>query len=218
MAITYVSAVAAAATSMTLPTHAKNDLLLMFAYANTGVPTITVPAGWIPLESAIASSGRTGLIAAATATSASVASGTWTNATHILCAVYRSDASKFLFPGFSATSAPGTTTTISYIAIAAANKVTSNSNWIVAFIGTSTDVTTGAETAPSGMINRYSLASSGEVAVHDTNADVASFSSTTVTASSNVNTRIYTLEIIETDIAIPAGGVRQVNIRGGADQ
>jgi hypothetical protein len=205
MAITYVSAASAAATSLTLPTHAKNDLLVMFAYNTSGSTIPTLPSGWISRYSVSASS-RNALVAVKTATSNSETSGTWTNATFLGCAVYRSDASLMLWAGGLASVSASNSATMTYNTISGANFFrtdgTANS-WVVGFAGSTTDDV--ADTPPTGMTNRTSVVSTGEIAIHDTNGAVSSWSSQSV-ATTSVTYRSITLEIFETDIAIATGG------------
>ena len=61
--------------------------------------------------------------------------------------------------------------------------------------------------------------SDGQLAVHDTDAQVSSWSTTTAATASPIDSLSMTIELIDTGVAKSSGGgVRQVNIRGGADQ
>lgn len=86
-----VSMAISASTSMTLPSHVSGNYIIMFAYRDGNNNTPTVPAGWTAITA-------TGLIGANTnccvtaykiAASSSEISGTWTNATGLVCAVVR---------------------------------------------------------------------------------------------------------------------------------
>ena len=110
MAITRVSAGSAKATSMTLPTHAAGDLIVMIAGKSTsGLPTI--PAGWTTIQSS-SSSTISFVIAYKIAASSSESSGTWTNAGSIGATVYRkggSDGNWIVPTASSVASKSGTT-------------------------------------------------------------------------------------------------------------
>lgn len=71
-----------------MPTHTTGDILLMFAFRDGVATAPGTAAGWTSLTSAGANSCafRT---AYKVATSSGETSGTWTNATSLLCAVYR---------------------------------------------------------------------------------------------------------------------------------
>jgi hypothetical protein len=83
---------AAAATTVTLPTHAVGDLIIVYAYnaSNTTVPTIPTAGGTVPTWTSFGVGGGT-LEAAvcgwAVATATNHTSGTWTNATNGLAAI-----------------------------------------------------------------------------------------------------------------------------------
>ena len=208
MAITYVSAGSVAGTSFTLPTHQAGDLLVMFGYHTSSGTGITIPSGWVQRTSQASSGGRNGILAIKTATSSSESSGTWANASHLLCGVYRSNSSLYLWGGLLSNGSSASTTTINYAAIGA---VTFSNTWFLGLVGTTTNGS--GETAPTLMTNRHSLNSSGEVALHDTNANVASWASTNV-ATATVGYRSFVFEIFETDIAIPNGGSGGVPLIG----
>ena len=46
MTISYVSAASAASNSVTIGTHAANDLITLFAFNNSSATIPTLPAGW----------------------------------------------------------------------------------------------------------------------------------------------------------------------------
>jgi len=64
-----------------------------------------------------------------------------------------------------------------------------------------------ADSAPSTMTNRLSIAGVGsyEIAIHDTNAGVSSFSSATVTSDIAVGAVTAVSEILDTGIAKSSG-------------
>lgn len=199
MAITFVNTAKAAATSLTLPTHQAGDLILIAAFT-TG-STIPIPSGVEGLRQA-GTAGRRMSVGFITADSASEVSGTWTNAELMIAAVYRSNAGKYLKVGGHSNN-NGSSTTINYSALTFS---LSPNAWAVAFCGTAIDA--AGNTAPALMTNRDFLVATGEIAAHDTNANVSTWGNTNVT-SATVGWVTFTCEINETDIMIPtaSGGV-----------
>lgn len=97
-------------------------------------------------------------------------SGTWTNATHIACAVYRGALAPVGTSSDGFKSIDGTSATLSYAALAPTTRPPATAGaWYAAFAAHKTATNVG--TAPTGMTNR---ATSGSTAVHDTNGIVAS--------------------------------------------
>src|SRR5437868_13548477 len=88
MAITRIGASGVEATSITIPgTYQNGDLIVIFAF-RAAITSPSLPAGWTSLtsNSGNASSARLGYKIAG---SNSETSGTWTNATGLVCHVYR---------------------------------------------------------------------------------------------------------------------------------
>jgi hypothetical protein len=213
MASTYVSAASGGGETLAMPTHQTGDLLVMFAYPGAGIIG-AMPAGWVPrLESGL-SGGRGGIVAWKTALSGSESSGTWADAVLLACAVYRSDVGVYLAVGGLGTSALLSSAFIRYLNIVANNTVRSGGARFVGMAGTTTDDV--ANTAPSGMINRTSLATAdGEIAIHDTNASDGTAWSTTDVATTSVTYRSSVIEVFETDIPISSGGAAFQLVGGG---
>lgn len=152
MAISLVGS-AAGTTSFTPPAHNPGDLMIAFAFrdGSTTNPTIGTgsPTTWTSITNT--TDGTTCSVSAAwkrCATSAET-SGTWTNASRIVCVVLRGALDAGTPIGtFAPTS--GTTNTLTYTSRTLTNSNVTGSSWFVAFIGhRSVDVTT--ETPPSGM-------------------------------------------------------------------
>lgn len=83
MAVTYVAAARAAATTVTIPAHVAGDVLLMLAVQTS----TTVPSGWTSLAST--STGYGSLIAYRVATGPGTTSGTWSSAGELIVSVWR---------------------------------------------------------------------------------------------------------------------------------
>lgn len=211
MAVTFVTAGAAAADSISFGTHQKDDYILIFAY-NSGTGTPSLPAGWTSRDSLGNSSGRSYNLAFTRAANASTTSGTWTDATHIGYAIYRSDSGKYLNVGAANRFSASSTTNLNYQLISALSMVTATRSFVLGFAGVT--VFGSAATPPSGMTNRTSIDSSGGLAIHDTNGVVANWTTTQV-ATSATGTGVVTLELFETDIDIAAGGGAAFQLVGG---
>ena len=198
MTVSYVGAQGAAATTVTIPAHQVGDLILIFAYrdgSNT-VPTAPTAGGTIPTWTQIGSSGgntNSSRFHYAVATATNTTSGTWTNATELICLVYRGASI-----GASAGGSGAATTSIAYPALTLQR--TDNSSWVVGVAGHRT--ATNVEVAPTGMTNR---ASSGtEAAGHDTNGTVTSWSQQTVTVNASSAFRSWTVELRDKTVTLTA--------------
>lgn len=88
MAVSFVGAASAGATSVTLPTHQVGDLIIIHAVGLPSDPT--PPAGWTsPTNGNGNNSTLFGRVHYKLAASSSEVSGTWTNALILNCSVYR---------------------------------------------------------------------------------------------------------------------------------
>jgi len=86
---------AVAGTSITLPTHAVGDIIIIFAYRSTSTtaptkPTAsgTVPA-WVDIDNFVGANSNSSRTAYFVATVTNHTSGTWSNATEMAVIVYR---------------------------------------------------------------------------------------------------------------------------------
>jgi hypothetical protein len=223
MTISFVGAASAEATSLTLPTHAKNDLLVMFFFraANAGV---TVPTGWAVMEQRTATTGGSRCIGVAykIATSSSETSGTWTNASMLTCAVLRDDVDYLVLGGVSF--AGSATSTVSYAAISAKNTVGTTSKLIggssiMLLYGAALTNSTTMQQTPAGCTTQHNaVLATYEAVVHTTDAAAASRTASSITADVSVITSTFVVEVFDTGVSKSSGGFRLVNIRGGADQ
>jgi hypothetical protein len=216
MAISYVGGATAAATTVTLPSHQAGDLIFGWAWhspTNTGTPA--VPAGWYMIRNIIRSSGvsaRVGVLGYKIAQSNSETSGTWQSAILLGCVVYRDTAAYIAVGGWNV-AADNTTTSFNYAALSANASLQSNNTilgantWVVGFGGINSNALS-IETPPSGMTNRVNIAgaSVGEVAIHDTNGNVASWPQTATMLSSADYGSSLTVEIYRTGHLKTTGG------------
>ncbi len=205
MAVTYVNAGAANATTITIPSgHQGGDLLVMWAFNNGSTTLPTVPTGWTSLATGTGTL-CAGLIAYRVAGSSSETSGTWTTATHLVCNVYRGQATNKV-PLVSTGQQTGTSTSISYSGIT--TMTNPGTSLVAQFSGMSvaTDNVSGAP--PTSMTNRADIKASGEVASFDTNTAVSAytFNSQSVGANSgNWISRVVEIRAEQKNIGRNAG-------------
>lgn len=201
MTIAYVSSAAAEASSVSMPTHASGDTLVMWAWNTTNSTAVTVPSGWMTVRTRTTGA-KYSVLATKIAASASETSGTWTNATHVAVAVYN-DGTNYLAIG-DVTGQGSTSTTMQYAG--EAMQARNGSAWYLGF-GAGALNSTAVETPPSGMTHRVGVAgaANGEIAIHDSNGTAATWTSANVTVTSMVWHTIV-CEIFDTGIAKKAGG------------
>lgn len=198
----YKAATSAAATSVTLPTHAPGDLILIWAYrdGNTTPPSVpsasgTVPA-WADILAPTGANTNSARSAYFVATAANHTSGTWANATGIASIVI-SDPN----PNDPIGDAVQSGATANNQAIAPALTVPNldGTSVFVQFYGHRT--VTAWSTAPSGYTARSSAATEVLVSTKDTTTTDGS-----VTQSATSTASGYRGEQIEVLARIPAHG------------
>jgi len=204
MAVTRVSSAIADSDTLTMPSHQQHDLLIAIIFRTTGTGETTVPSGWrLRVNRSTYGSFR---VYDKVAASGSESFGTWTNATQVAVIVYRSNADKLLTTINGAVASGASSAIINYSAVGNLGLMLTNS-FIVGCAGVMLN-NTDAEVAPVGMTNIASVAggSAGELVVHDTNGEVASWSSTNVDISPSSNYQAITFGIQETAHPVPTGG------------
>jgi len=206
--------------TITMPTHAAGDLLVLFAY-NDGLSTaVTLPSGWVE---------RTGLalggvgyvrIGYKYAQSSAETSGTWTNADHIFAISMRGGTNTLLFPNF-VVSNTGTSATITYSAQTTGTfQTNAEDQALLSWVASRNSANT--LTAPTGMTAEQSATDSANFVAQMCRqlARTTIWPSTNVTVTNSALYRTIMLSVVESTVYGVSGGgsVRQVNIRGGADQ
>ncbi len=86
--VEYVGSANAASTTITIPTHQAGDLIWILAGRNNATAP-SLPAGWTNLYSGGPGGAQSTRVGYKIAASGSETSGTWTNATGLICVVYR---------------------------------------------------------------------------------------------------------------------------------
>jgi hypothetical protein len=169
-----VGATAVESTSITIPTHKIGDLIIMFAFRDGSATNPTIGTGsptvWTSITSTTDGTSCSVSMAWKIATSTAELSGTWTNATDLVCLVYRGHLSSGTPIG---TFAPGsgTTNTVNYAARTLTKSNIIGDSWFIAFAGhRSADTTLESPPTNMALISGSALvASSSEVAAFDTN-------------------------------------------------
>jgi len=179
----------------TLPAHQAGDLILCFAYrdGNNTAPTVPGGVGWSTVGSAAGGNTNSSVLVRKVAAGSSETVGTFTNATSVVCLVYRGVNQSSPVGGQADTGAQSST--ITYPALTMT--VTDDTSWVAGFAGhRSANVT--IETAPSGMTNRTSVSdATDEAAGHDTNGGVSSWSAQTSSVNgTSSGWRARTVEIV----------------------
>lgn len=183
--ITLVGAAIAEANSVTIPAgHQPGDLMIIYAFRDGSTTNPSLPAGWI---SSATPDGTTcsARVGCRVATSNAETSGTWTNATAVLCVVLRG---VFLInpaipidvtPGDEMALSSGSSTTLSFGAVSQPGE--SGQMAIVAFAAHRSVDTTGMATPPAGLQNvAVNLGASCDVAIHFSVVPVRSWAALTV--------------------------------------
>lgn len=199
MAVFFVSQADAESNTITLPTHAEGDQLLLGAFraGSNGAPG--TPTGWTAENTGTGSS-TSGAVFSKVA-GASEANPTSANATNLCVQAYQATT---IAVGASA-NAYTATGDVDYPALTLED--TTGKSWVVGF-GMHRRNDGAVNTAPTGMTNRsYSNGTSNEMAGHDTNGGVTSWSLASVTIGGSTDgNRGFTVEIKETAVAGPSVG------------
>ena len=201
MAISRIGSAVGNGQTVTIPTHAAGDLIVIFAYRDGSNTRPGLASGYTAIidGGGNTNSMRVGYVVA---TDSSTTSGTWTSATSVIAVVYR--ATGAIGVGVSAQTGAASTT-VTYPALTGMG----TDSWVVGFAGHRATNTT-LETAPTGMTNfATDQDATDEVAAHDTNAVAASWSATAVSVGgTSSGWRSATVEITEIP---PAGGSQPVS-------
>jgi hypothetical protein len=207
MSISLVGTATASATTVTPPAHQAGDLILIWAMRGASTAFPSVPAGYLPIVQK-SNATATSLCAIAgykIASSTSDASGTWTNASELVCAVYRPSAGSTLRIGEGNTSS-ATTSTVAFPTLSPMGDSGSGNSWIVGLVAAS-NTTQTLTAVPTGMTNQASVVgASYQAALHDTEGGVSSWASANANVVGAGNTVSATVEIVlapTTTAAVP---------------
>lgn len=178
MAISVIGTVTAATTSLTPTTHAIGDYIIIVAMRSAATAP-TLPAGFTNITTGSGNS-NSYRIGYKVATSTTDASGTWTNASLLICTVYRGVSGIGAVIG--ATKAAATTATIGALTIMNPN----SNSWVCAFAGHAATSTQGTPLAGATTVRGTITSGTYNAGLFDTNAGVNSFSATTSSNTTSV--------------------------------
>lgn len=190
---------ATGAASATLPTHQAGDLLIAFTYRDGSTTAPTTVANWTSIND---SGGNTNSarLAWRIAPGSGTASGTWTNATSSIFAVYRNAA-----VGASAVGgASSATVTYPSVTLGQGN----GTSWVVSFAGhrePNNDLT--IPPLPSIFRTSRVNGTTDEVSHHDTNGGIVAFGAQAVAGGGTASGfRAYSLEIVPSSPGMTPSG------------
>lgn len=172
---------AAEASTVTIPSgHQAGDFMLIFAFRDGSATNPTIPGGWTNKTNTLDGTTCSVSIGYKFATSGAETSGTWTNATHLQCIVFRGV--RPTNPTGTLTSNAGTTSPSTYGSTQGAGKDTMSEMWLAAFQGHRSIDTATMNTAPTGYTNlQYLQGATADSVSFDTNGPIATgFASNTV--------------------------------------
>lgn len=180
MAISFVGA-ASGTNSATLPSFESGDVAVVFAFRDGSTTNPTVATGWTNITNTAdgttcsASIGWRRLVYTDTTT------GTWTNASRVVVAVYRG-CEPFITPVGGGANGAGTTNTVAYTTFTLTRG--DSTSWVIGAVGHRSVDTTIDSASISGMTNRTSgVDATAEAALWDTNGGVASWGTTNQTVT-----------------------------------
>jgi hypothetical protein len=222
MTIALQGQASALATSIALPSHITDDLIIIHA-ANPASATLpTKPStDWITAYTASVAGGSV-LVAYRHAQNNAMISGTWTNSSHLFATVWRGGSNTLVAPEFVSANT-GTSVTVNYAAQAAGSVKVDSANMALLLYVLNANITNtllppGATIDLQAQNNGTSWQAKQYYQLNRT----ASWASTNVTQAASAFWRSLVLSLVETQRYGSTGGgggsVRQVNIRGGADQ
>ena len=204
--------------SISIPSHAAGDLIVIHSMNHASSTVPTKPSGWVTSYSAGVAGGSV-LVAYKHAQSNAETSGTWTNADHLFVTVWRGGANTIVVPEFISTQT-GTSVTIAYPAQTAGTVKTDAANMaLLAYVLNSN--TSNTLLAPGATTDLQSATDSStwQAKQYYQLSRTAIWASTNVGQTTSAFYRSLMVTLIESDLyGISSGSVRQVNIRGGADQ
>jgi hypothetical protein len=219
MAISRISSATANTNTVSIGTHAANDLLVIFGYREGNNAGPTLPAGWYQLFSGGGNS--TGMtIGWKRATSSIETSGTWTNATTLHALVYRPGTDKIIVPKYYS----GASAISVSVQVAAQTVGTFETNsddlWLVAFIAQRNSSNNLQSATWTGLSNVSSSTDSStwQAVVNDTNATRTTAwtaQTATVTNSAGWQTRLFGLQEVPTQSAGGGGLILPRPMNGG---
>lgn len=188
MAISRTQAVSANAASVAITSTSNDDLIIVFAYNNASTTIPTLPAGYTSLQTNSAT-GNAMRIGAKISSGGDTSSGSWTNATNVVCHVYAGTSGAAVANRcLNATNGAGNSATLTYTGFTMTG---GGRNWIAGFGGAKA-ATNGMGGNTSTLTNRTSQTIVNGL---DSGAPKSSWSSETLTVTGSGRWLTATVEI-----------------------
>jgi hypothetical protein len=209
MAITVQGSGSASATTVTIPTHAVGDMIVIMA-RGTVAPTVPTAGGTVPTYTTIGTAGANNsvgwTVARAIATATTHTSGTWTNAAQMHVLVLRASTGSISVGDAPAAQGANNTQTIIYPALTLTAGQTANLAVRCGARGVAdTEVETDGGFTTGGTFRTAQPASPNQTSAVFTKPITANEGSFTATpAGSNAAYRAVSFEIIEPPITVTA--------------
>jgi hypothetical protein len=192
--------------TITMPTHAAGDLLVLFAYNDGASTAVTLPTGWVERYGVAVGGAGYIRIGYKYAASAAETSGTWTNADHIFAISMRGGSNTLLFPNFVSTNT-GTSTTINYAAQTASTfQTNADDQALLSWVASRNSANT--LTAPTGLTEERAATDGANFVAQMCRqlARTTIWASTNVTVTNSALYRTVVLSVVESPVYGATGG------------
>lgn len=206
MTISLQGSADAAATSVSIPTHAVNDSIVFFVYRDNSTVSPTIPSDCVVIHQS--AMGSTGYLIAAfkVAKTASETSGTWTNASHVMAMVFRGDPKSLVFPELLSTNT-ATSATVTFAAQTAGTLRTNAEDIALVGLVAQRNTTNDLTQPPGAMANIRSggNGSTYQVAANWDDARTTAWASTSITVATSAIYRTQVLGLSQ--VTYTSGGM-----------
>lgn len=189
-------------TTASVPGHITGDLIIGWAFRDGNNTAPTIPAGWNSLSSPVGTNTAGQAVAWKYAASSGETSGTWSNATSLVIAVYRYAHPTSPIGGTA--NGDGSSTTVAFNGLTMTDAPTPATSLIVGFAG-HRSIDTSLESSPSGMSRQLltNADATDEVVLHDTETPRNAWATTNVSVGgTSSGWRSFVLEIRGSGYAI----------------
>lgn len=218
MTISLQGSTDAAATSVSLPTHAVNDSIVFFVYRDNSVVSPTIPSDCVVIHQS--AMGSTGYLIAAfkVAKTTAETSGTWTNASHIVAMVFRGDPKSLVFPELLSTNT-ATSATVTFSAQTAGTLRTNAEDIALVGLVAQRNSTNDLTQPPGAMVNIRSggNGSTYQVAANWDDARTTAWASTSITVATSAIYRTQVLGLSQVTFTSSGGMFFRPGLNGGHD-
>lgn len=197
----------------TMPAHQIGDYLIVGCCRDGSTTPPSLVSGWININAPTGANTFSHRIAGRFATTTSMVTGTWTNATSTIVLVLRNASVGFTANGVANN---GTNGTFNYAALTM--NLPNGAGGLLGFVFSTDGTSTAAvATAPTGMTNKDSVLDATDAEGVHYQISATSWSSTNVTANVTATWRTYVLEIVDETPAANVVGDTTMGANGMAN-